>query len=107
PPAAGSWWQRWRARTARERVQRLYFSLLERAARSGFPRSPNQTPYEYAARLEPQIPVEGESLEALTGAFVQARYSRRDFTAAEVGVLHRLWRRLQAALRAARSSGPS
>jgi hypothetical protein len=94
-----SWWQRWRARTARERVRRLYLALLNRAAKAGHPRRSIQTPFEYAAELEPRLAEEGDALETLTEAFVQARYSRRMFPPEEVSFLRRVWQRLQAALR--------
>ncbi len=93
------WWDRWRARTARERVRRLYLALVQRAAQAGHPRRPSQTPFEYAEGLESHLASEREALETLTEAFVQARYSPRPFSTDEVGLLHRLWQRLAAALR--------
>ncbi|HHH41316.1 MAG TPA: DUF4129 domain-containing protein [Chloroflexi bacterium] len=97
-PSRRTWWSRWRARTARERVRRLYLALLRRAAQAGHPRRPAETPYEYAAGLAPYLADEEEALAALTRAFVEARYSRREFRAEEVRRLRRLWRRLRAAL---------
>ena len=94
-----SWWQRWRARTTRERVRRLYLALVSRAARAGHPRAAHQTPFEYAARLEPHVAEEREALRKLTDSFVEARYSRRAFEPEEVNLLRRIWQRLQAALR--------
>jgi hypothetical protein len=97
--AVPSWWQRWRARTARERVRRLYLALVSRAAQVGHPRAIHQTPFEYAARLEPHVAEEGEALKRLTDAFVEARYGRRAFELEEVNLLGRIWQRLQSALR--------
>ena len=97
--AQGSWWRRWRARTARERVRRLYLALVTRAAQAGHPRAAHQTPFEYAARLEPHLAEEGEALKTLTEAFIEARYSRRAFEPNEVNFLRRIWQQLQAALR--------
>ena len=97
--AQPGWWQRWRARTARERVRRLYLALVSRAARAGHPRAAHQTPFEYTARLEPHVAEEREALRKLTGAFVEARYSRRAFEPEEVNLLRRIWQRLQSALR--------
>ncbi len=97
--AQPSWWQRWRARTARERVRRLYLALVSRAAQAGHPRAAHQTPLEYAARLEPHVAEEREALRQLTDSFVEARYSRRAFEPEEVNLLRRIWQRLQAALR--------
>jgi hypothetical protein len=93
------WWERWRARTARERVRRLYLALLQRAAQAGHPRRPDQTPFEYESALKSRVTGEENALDALTSAFVQARYSRRDFQPEEVSLLRRIWQRLQAKLR--------
>ena len=97
--AQPSWWQRWRARTARERVRRLYLALVSRAAQVGHPRAAHQTPFEYAAQLEPHLAEEEDALKKLTDAFVEARYSRRAFEPEEVNLLRRIWQRLQSALR--------
>jgi Domain of unknown function (DUF4129) len=102
--AGPGWWERWRARTARERVRRLYLTMLNRAAQVGAPRLSHQTPYEYAARLQPRVADEAEALNQLTEAFVQARYSRRDFHPQEISLLHRIWRRVQAALQRMRAT---
>jgi hypothetical protein len=98
-PAQGAWWQRWRARTTRERVRRLYLALVRRAALAGHPRAVHQTPFEYAAQLEPHLAEEEDALKKLTDAFVEARYSRRAFEPEEVNLLRRIWQRLQSALR--------
>jgi len=104
-PATGAkearpgWWERWRARTARERVRRFYLAMLNRAGRAGYARQPHQTPYEYAPKLSPHLADEAEALDQLTQAFVEARYSRRAFPPHQVTLLHWVWQRLQAALR--------
>ena len=89
----------WRATTTRERVRQLYLQMLRHAANAGRPRSPDQTPYEYAARLRPHVTDEQEALEGLTQAFVEARYSKRDFQQQELSPLRRLLARLRLALR--------
>ena len=96
---APSWWQRWQARTPRERVRRFYLALLDRAAQAGLARRPDQTPYEYADRLKPHLSEEEDALSTLTQAFVEARYSRRAFEPKEVGLLLRAWQRLRSKLR--------
>ncbi len=97
--AEPGWWQFWEARTARERVRRFYLALLQRASQAGHARRPDQTPSEYAVALKPHVPGDESALDELTTAFVQARYSRRDFLPDEVGWLRRLWQKLQARLR--------
>jgi len=99
PEAEPGWWQFWEARSARERVRRFYLALLQRAWQAGHPRRPDQTPSEYAAALKPHVPGDESALDALTSAFVQARYSRRDFHPDEVGWLRQVWQKLQARLR--------
>lgn len=42
---------------------------------------------------------EENALDTLTSAFVEARYSRREFQRQEVNWLQQLWQRLQALLR--------
>lgn len=93
-----TFWSRWRARTARERVRRLYLVFVQWAAESGHPRRLEQTPYEYSSELKPYVGENNEALSQLTEAFVEARYGRRDFSVEEVSRLHRLWRSLRAAL---------
>ncbi len=97
--SSGSWWERWRARSARERVRRLYLALVQRATRAGHPRRRAQTPYEFSSQLQSDLAGYADELKQLTEAFVQARYSRLDFAPQEVSLLHRIWQRLQAALR--------
>lgn len=96
-------WERWRARNERERVRRLYRVLLERAAQAGHPRAPTATPYEYVGDLTPHVTGEEEALASLTQAFVEARYSRREFQSAEIGWLRQHLDRLRARLRTPRS----
>ncbi len=99
PRASTGWWDRWRARSARERVRRLYLALVERAAAAGHPRKSTQTPYEFSAELKAEVAGEEDALAQLTDAFVQARYSRQDFQKHQVSALHRLWQRLNSKLR--------
>lgn len=90
---------RYRAGTLREQVRLLYLLGLEEMGQAGRPRAVSDTPYEYAQRHAPQLEEGGEELEQLTEAFVQARYSRHEFTADEVGPLRGALRRLRDACR--------
>jgi hypothetical protein len=80
-------------------VRRLYLVMLERARQVGHPRSPSQSPYEYAVRLAPNVTGEEEALTGLTQAFVEARYGQRDFGSEEIHFLRRLLSRLRRRLR--------
>ncbi len=92
------WRRLWQATTSRERVRQLYSLMLRHAATVGYPRLPTQTPYEYAARLRPHVIGEQQALEGLTQAFVEARYSERDFKDEEMTMLRRLLARLRKTL---------
>ncbi len=88
--------------TPREQVISYYLRLLHRADRQGFPRERRQTPAEYQSALVPRLPEVADDLAGLTGAFVEARYSRHEVTPDEAGRARAAWRRLQTALRALR-----
>jgi len=88
-----------RPRNIREQVRLFYLVSLPQLARLGWPRQRADTPYEYARRLEPDLPEGSEEWWRLTQAFVEARYSRREFTGQEVGPLRAAYQRLRQALR--------
>ena len=89
---------RWlRPRSARERVWLLYLLSVRQAAEAGWPRHQADTPYEYAGRLNPRLPEGGDDLQALTQAFVEARYSPREVAPAALGPLGAAYRRLRRA----------
>lgn len=85
----------------REQVRYFYLSVVERAARQGVIRQRAQTPLEYVESLQSQWPEAGPDVEALTQAFVQARYSRRPVSSDDVGPIRAIWQRVRAALRKA------
>ncbi len=98
-PAIATWWAQWKARTMRERVRRLYLLMLERARQAGAARAPHETPCEYENRLAPRVSGEEGALRGLTQAFVEARYSQRDFELQDMRLLQRLFNRLRRRLR--------
>jgi hypothetical protein len=83
----------------RQRVTVFYLALVRRGAESGLPRSPAQTPYEYAARLEEALPTAGEDIQALTEAFIEARYSSRPVQPEKANLAKAIWERVRKALR--------
>jgi len=86
----------------RERVRYFYLSIVRRAGEKGVERMKSETPAEYAHDLKHEWPnAEGE-IEALTGAFLEARYSRRDFKEEEVNPVKRAWREVRATVRGGR-----
>ena len=86
------------AQSPRERVLHYYLSLLRRAEEEGIPRRPAQTPYEYRRSLEPHLPEVEEEVGQLTGAFVEARYSRHEVDQERANLVRVVWRRIREAL---------
>ena len=85
---------------ARERVLYYYLSILRRAEQQGRPRQRHQTPYEYAETLTPHLPQDQGEMDALTQAFVEARYSAHPVALDQERRVRDIWRRVKAALRA-------
>ncbi|MDW8319525.1 MAG: DUF4129 domain-containing protein [Anaerolineae bacterium] len=88
-----------RSLSPRQRVRFYYLSALRRADEAGLPRPPSQTPYEFVQRLEATWPEAQADLEALTEAFVAARYDAADISAAQAQQAQSLWQRLRRVLR--------
>jgi len=95
---AGGGWGR-RPRGPRETVRYYYLSLVQRAAATGTPRRNHQTPEEYSRRLEEQLPDAEVDVEAVTEAFVEARYSAHEIDQAYVVEVRPHWQRVRQALR--------
>lgn len=88
----------------RERVRYFYLSVVRRAGEKGVARDKSETPAEYAGDLKREWPgAEGE-IEALTGAFLEARYSRRDFDEEDVNPVKRAWKEVRATVRRRKQS---
>lgn len=86
----------------KERVRYFYLSIVRRAGEKGVERAKSETPGEYAGDLKHEWPgAEGE-IEALTGAFLEARYSRREFDEEEVNPVKRAWKEVRATVRGRR-----
>ncbi len=76
--------RRARGRSLREQLRYAYLVTLDRAGEEGVPRRQTETPYEYSHKLDRQLAEGSEALEALTQAFVEARYSTHPVTAEDV-----------------------
>jgi protein-glutamine gamma-glutamyltransferase len=60
-------------------VDRLYRRTLARLARLGWPRRPNETPHEYAARLRVAGPFAGDgTFDGLTARYAAARFGGQE-----------------------------
>ncbi|GAB4538434.1 MAG: hypothetical protein Kow0063_26230 [Anaerolineae bacterium] len=84
----------------RAQVLYYYLSVLQRAARQGFPRQPAQTPLEYRGTLESSLPAAREDMELLTYAFIEARYSQHPVEAEDARRIRMIWQRVKGALQA-------
>lgn len=82
-----------------EQVRYFYLSLIRRAEAQGVSRTASQTPREFAARLSPRVGDAVPDLQALTDAFIEARYSGRPIERERVNPIKAHWRRVRAALR--------
>ncbi|MFW6098291.1 MAG: DUF4129 domain-containing protein [Chloroflexota bacterium] len=83
----------------REQIRYFYLSTVRRAADEGVPREKSETPSEYARDLQTQWPDAEEEIEALTGAFLEARYSRRDYEPEDVNPIKEVWKRVRRTIR--------
>jgi hypothetical protein len=88
----------------REQVRYFYLSTLRRAADQGVVRQPAQTPVEFVRDLESTWPEAELDVEALTEAFVVARYDRAEIDPAEAQQVKSIWERIKRALRGKRKS---
>jgi hypothetical protein len=86
----------------REQVRYFYLSTVRRAAERGITRQPAQTPLEFVQDLERTWPEAEIEMEALTGAFVTARYDDADISPGEAQQVKSIWERIKQALRGRR-----
>ena len=83
----------------RQLILYFYLSVVRRAGERGIARRPWQTPYEYSARLQAELPERESDVAELTEAFVAARYSPRPVAPEEANLVKRSWQRVRSALR--------
>jgi hypothetical protein len=88
----------------REQVRYFYLSTLRRAADQGIVRRPAQTPGEFGQELESTWPEAEMDVEALTAAFVTARYDTVEISTGEAQQVKSVWERIKRALRGKRKS---
>ena len=79
----------------RERVRFFYLALVRKGEDAGLPRQPFQTPYEYANRLQQDLPESDEEIQPLTEAFIEARYTSHPVSEVQASMARRSWERLR------------
>jgi hypothetical protein len=87
-------------------VRYFYLSTLRRAADQGIVRRPAQTPQEFTQDLEQNWPEVELDVEALTAAFVTARYDVAEISPDKAHDIKSVWERIKRALRNKRTGGP-
>jgi hypothetical protein len=100
-----SGWLRLRNLGPRELILYFYVSLLQRAEGVGWKREKGQTPYEYGRDLAQHLPDRKGEVDALTEAFVRARYSPSPVSPDEAQRARGPWQRLRDSMQTRRRAG--
>ncbi|MBK7896889.1 MAG: DUF4129 domain-containing protein [Anaerolineaceae bacterium] len=87
------------ALSPREQIRYFYLSTVKRASDKGVPRQQAETPLEFAEDLKQQWPDAEEDVDALTDAFLAARYGRSPIDAEDVNPVKKRWRQVKSSLR--------
>jgi len=90
----------------RELIEYFYLSVCERAGQLGHPRPPGVTPLEYQSMLRESLPLVDPEIEALTAAFVEARYGPHPTTRSRAQGVRQTWQALKLKLRRTRLTRP-
>ncbi|MCA9947142.1 MAG: DUF4129 domain-containing protein [Anaerolineales bacterium] len=83
----------------REQIRYFYLSTVKRAGDKGVPRQRAETPLEYAQDLKQSWPEAEEDVDALTDAFLEARYGRSPIEKEDVNPVKKRWRQVKSNLR--------
>jgi hypothetical protein len=92
-----------RSLSPREKIRYYYLSVVRRAEEKGVERGKSETPSEYAADLKEEWPEADGEVEAITDAFLRARYSPQDMTGKDLGPVKEIWNRIKSAFRKRKS----
>jgi hypothetical protein len=100
----GRRWFSWRKRKLEPdaQIRFYYLSLLKEAESKGIERQQAETPHSYAPRLASSLPTDTETpvaVDELTGAFIQVRYTDKQFDASQLPLMERFWQHLRKNLR--------
>jgi hypothetical protein len=96
-----------RSLDTRRRIYFYYLAMIRRGGEQGLPRTPSQTPSEYAVQLEKALPSAGEDIDSITEAFVQARYSRQEVDRSQADLVKAIWGRIRRAFQSKSKSEQS
>jgi len=87
------------ALSPREQIRYFYLSTVKRASDKGVPRQRAETPLEFARDLKQNWPEAEEDVDALTDAFLEARYGRSPIEKEDVNPVKKRWRQVKSSLR--------
>ncbi len=87
------------ALTPREQIRYFYLTIVKRAAERGVQRAKDETPVEFLTALQNEFPESAEDSEALTAAFLQARYSKDSVEKEAITPVKKTWKRVRRSLR--------
>ncbi|MEO5952890.1 MAG: DUF4129 domain-containing protein, partial [Chloroflexia bacterium] len=76
-------------------IRQIYARLLSNARKAGYPRAPQQTPNEYLRVLVGVLPDIRSDLEAITSAYLEARYSPYPASTMSVNSANEAWRHIE------------
>ncbi len=100
-------WISFRSLDPRRRIYFFYLAMVRRGGEQGLRRKSSQTPSEYAATLEKDLPSAGEDIDSITKAFVEARYSLHEINSQDADIVKTIWGRIRQALQNKSKSGGS
>lgn len=83
----------------RDQIRYFYLSTVKRAGDKGVPRQQAETPLEFAEDLKQSWPDAEEDVDALTEAFMEARYGRSPIEAEDVSPVKKRWQQVKSSLR--------
>lgn len=87
------------ALSPREQIRYFYLSTVKRASDRGVRRQDAETPLEFAQDLKESWPEAEEDVDALTNAFLEARYGRSPIDKKDVSPVKKRWQQVKSSLR--------
>lgn len=87
------------ALTPREQIRYFYLATVKRASERGVQRSQEETPVEFLDVLKSEFPESADDTDALTSAFLHARYSNHEVAEATITPVKKRWKRIKRTIR--------
>jgi len=84
---------------AAARIRMIYLQLLQALAKHELRREPSETPLEYLARLQVELPRAAADLKVITDAYLRVRYGELPEHEAEIRLVDESWGHVRQVLR--------